>query len=150
MRPLSALALGAYAAPLVLAAVSDFRTFRIPNAVVGALALLYPLAALALGRAADMPQHLLVGAAVLSIGAPLFALRVMGGGDVKLMSAAALWVGTAGIVDFIFMTALLGGVFAFAVLVSRGLGKSAARRIPYGIPIAAAGLMLAPDILLAH
>lgn len=150
MHVLSVLALLAYGVPLVLAGWTDFTSYRIPNLVSGALAFLYPLAAFLLGHMAAIPGHLLVAGAVLAVGLPLFALRVMGGGDVKLLSAAALWLGPVGIADFACLTAILGGFYSLAVVVARSVTKSEARRIPYGVPIAAAALMLGQTILLSQ
>src|SRR6202034_1205030 len=62
MAPMiAALALAAYGVLLVLAALSDLRSFRIPNVLVAALAMLYPAAALLLGHAGEMPSHFVVG-----------------------------------------------------------------------------------------
>jgi prepilin peptidase CpaA len=143
------LAVAAFAGPLLLAAFYDLKSFRIPNALVAVMALLYPAAAFLLGHGSAIPAHLLAAAVVLAASLPLFVFRLMGGGDVKLLSAAALWLGGAPLLDFLLVTAVLGGVFALVLLVLRRLGKSALTRIPYGVPIAAAGLVMAPAILLA-
>jgi prepilin peptidase CpaA len=91
----------------------------------------------------------------------LFACRILGGGDVKLLAAMALWCGIHLLVPLLFLTAIIGGVFALIVL---GLRQplvqiaflAVLRRapaflhakmpIPYGIPIAIAGVMLAPHL----
>ena len=83
----------AAAGPLaLLAAFWDLRRMRIPNWLNGALALLFlPLAAVTLP-----PETILwrvAGAAlVLAIGLAFFAIRKMGGGDVKMLAAAALYI----------------------------------------------------------
>ena len=76
--------------------------------------------------------------AVLSI---LFALRAMGGGDVKLLTALALWIQPLIFVKLLIMMALLGGVLTIGF----GMWHVARRQkdklaIPYGVAIAAAGL----------
>ena len=154
-------ALAVYVVPLVMAAVSDFRTLRIPNWLTGALALAFPLGALAAGQPVDWLSHVGAGLAVFAVAALLFALRLMGGGDVKLLAATALWVGLGQLLPFLMLVALVGGAFAIVCLVLRHpLVQSAIlatlRRlpvlaqknlpIPYGIPIAVAGVLMAPAL----
>lgn len=50
---------------------------------------------------------------------PMFALRGMGAGDVKLMMAIAALVGPANWLMILFYTALLGGVLAVGILLWR-------------------------------
>lgn len=154
-----AAALAAYVVPLVMAGVSDFRTLRIPNWLTGALALAFPVAALAVGQPVDWMSHLGAGLAVFAIAAGLFALRLMGGGDVKLLAATALWIGLGQILPYLTLVALVGGVFAVGCVMLRHPLVQAAilatvRRlpvfadkhlpIPYGIPIAVAGVLMVP------
>ena len=69
-----------------------------------------------------------------------FALRAVGGGDVKLISAALIWVGPEGAVLF----ALLLAVFTLAYAAGALIGWFPKRRsgsatvIPFGPSIAAA------------
>jgi len=152
-------ALAAYVFPLVMAGVTDFRSLRIPNWLTAGLALAFPLAALVAGQPVDWLSHLEAGAIVFAGSAVLFAFRIMGGGDVKLLSATALWLGLGQVMPFLFMVALVGGVFAIACLAlrhplvqttilatMRRLPAFAQKKmpIPYGIPIAIAGLLMAP------
>jgi prepilin peptidase CpaA len=152
-------ALAVYVVPLVMAGVSDFRTLRIPNWLTGTLALAFPLGALAAGQPIDWLSHIAAGFAVFTVGAALFAMRLMGGGDVKLLAATALWVGLAQLLPFLVLVALVGGVFAIGcVLLRHPLVQTTIlatlRRlpvfaqknlpIPYGIPIAIAGVLIAP------
>jgi prepilin peptidase CpaA len=131
-------AVAAYILPVLVAAISDTRTLRIPNAVVAFLAATYPLAALLLGHGGD-----------IAAAACLFAVNAMGGGDVKLLAAVALWAGPAGVEPLVLATALLGGVFALAVLVLRWVRGLETAPIPYGVPIALAAFLLAPSIFAA-
>jgi prepilin peptidase CpaA len=142
-------AVAAYILPVLVAAISDTRTLRIPNAVVAFLAATYPLAALLLGHGGDIPMHALAGLAVFAAAACLFAVNAMGGGDVKLLAAVALWAGPAGVEPLVLATALLGGVFALAVLVLRWVRGLETAPIPYGVPIALAAFLLAPSIFAA-
>jgi prepilin peptidase CpaA len=140
--------IAAYVLPLVLAAWCDITSRQIPNRLVLIFAFAYPAAALLTGHGADLPWHFAAGAGTFLVAALLFVVRTMGGGDVKLLGAAALWIGPGGLVTFALLTALIGGVFASAILVHR-LARGAVRDgapIPYGVPIALAGLILAPTL----
>jgi len=148
MSALASVALSAYVLPLILAALTDMSSLRIPNPVVLALAASYPLAAFALGHAGDILWHAIAGGAVFAAGAALFASRTLGGGDVKLLAAAALWIGPGGVPIFLSLTAVLGGVFALFVLAKIRLRGSAQAPIPYGVPIMLAGLAMAPALFL--
>jgi prepilin peptidase CpaA len=152
-------ALAVYVVPLFVAGVCDFRTLRIPNWLTGAFALAFPLGALAAGQPIDWVSHIAAGLAVFAVGAALFAMRFLGGGDVKLLAATALWIGLAQLLPFLVLVALVGGVFAIGcVLLRHPLVQTTIlatlRRlpvfayknlpIPYGIPIAIAGVLMVP------
>lgn len=135
--------LAALAIALLTAAFTDLKSRRIANWLNAAIALgaplfwwatgldLWPDVAIQLGLA-------LVTFLVLSL---LFALKAMGGGDVKLLTALALWVAPAQFLQLIVMMALLGGVLT---LLFGGWHVMRRRKdriaIPYGVAIAAAGL----------
>lgn len=138
----------ALAGPLAaLGGLWDLRRMRIPNWLNGALALLFlPVAALTLSPEAAL-WRLAVAAGVLAAGYALFAAGRMGGGDVKMLAAAALWVppGQAGAAMFLLSVALLAGLalvlgarrLAPADTRWRGLSRHA-RRFPMGVSIGAA------------
>jgi prepilin peptidase CpaA len=107
----------------------DVRTRRIPNWLT------FPAAAL--GLVACTVAHsghgtvssaagLLVG---LALFFPLFVLKGLGGGDVKLMGALGAWLGTSVIFGVAFYTALAGGVFALALIVRHRYGRQAIQNI---------------------
>src|SRR5262249_49710862 len=146
-----------YVFALVLAGFSDFMRLKIPNWLTGALALGFLPAALIAQGPVDWLSHLEAGLAVFAGAALLFALRLLGGGDVKLLAAVALWCGLHLVVPLIFLVALVGGVFALIVLGLRQpivqtslvallrrvpMFLHAKMPIPYGIPIAIAGIAL--------
>ena len=154
-------ALAIYVVALVMAGVSDFRTLRIPNWLTGALALAFPIAALAAGQPVNWLSHVGAGLAVFAVAAVLFAFRLMGGGDVKLLGATALWVGFGQLLPFLMLDAFVGGIFALVCVLLRHPFVQTAilatlRRlpvfahknlpIPYGIPIAVAGVLIAPAL----
>jgi prepilin peptidase CpaA len=154
--PVHLLGAALFAAAMARAACTDLRTRRIENGLVAALALGYlALAPLAGHGAGEVALNAAVAAAVLAGGVAAFALGWLGGGDGKLAAATALWLGPVGTFDYIATTALIGGALALGVLAFRAapLGRAAAstrwiRRlhapgtgIPYGVALAAAGLL---------
>jgi prepilin peptidase CpaA len=136
-------AVGLFAA----AAVTDSRSRRIPNALPAGLALL-GLArigvALAAGAGAGMvAADLAAAVAVFAAGAVGFRFGLFGGGDAKLLAAGALWLGAGALGPFLVATVLAGGVLAIGFLVARGLRRGgAAASLPYGIAIAAGGILV--------
>jgi prepilin peptidase CpaA len=133
---------GALAIALLIAAVTDLRRRQIDNWLNAAIALGAPLFWLASGLSlADMGWQLAISAGSLAIFAGMFALGWMGGGDVKLLTALALWIKPVWFAQLIVVMALAGGALTLAF----GIWHLAARRsgrpaIPYGIAISGAGL----------
>ena len=120
---LSQIALGAFVVLLVAAAISDVRDLRIPNRYCAAIVLLYPVYVLTAPYGVAWTDGAIVGAAALAIGFLLFSMRLAGGGDVKLFAAASLWAGSEWLAEYIFVTAIVGGVFATALLIHRRLNS---------------------------
>ena len=133
-----------FLAILAVASISDIRDRRIPNWTVLAIAILFlPWAFLG-------PNTLLsaLGAAVAAflISVPLYFFRVVGAGDSKLLTVAALFVGSAQLLHFLVLVGLAGGAVAVGSLLlrpTRGLvmlqlrGKGDfGRGVPYGVAIA--------------
>ena len=110
----------ALAALVAIAAVYDLRWRRIPNwLVLSGLLLGFGLQGYLFGwpgARQAMLGMLLAGAVYL----PLFALRAMGGGDVKLMLAVGALAGTRNWFLIFLLTAVLGGFAAIALLLVRG------------------------------
>lgn len=139
----------ALVALLVIAAVGDIRRYIIPNRlciIVAALAVPYLVATGLAGGESLLPLFgIRIGIALLVfIGfAALFAVGAMGGGDVKLIAALALWVPASRILDLLFLVALFGGGLALVVLIARRMRGSTNREVPYGVAIAAGGICIA-------
>lgn len=141
------LALGGFAVLLLSAAISDLRSYTIPNALSGAIVALYflflpafvPLPALA----GTVLLAVLPAVALFLAGCVAFHFGIMGGGDVKLLSASALWAGPAHLDELLLATALAGGVLAVAFLAVRAFvarrGRSHATILPYAVAIAIGG-----------
>ena len=151
--PRVALALIALFSGLVVgAAISDIRRYLIPNWLPAAIALLWCVWALVVPG--DPVTGLMVGAGTFAVGTVLFAFRALGGGDVKLLAAVALWAGSPEILTLVFQIAIAGGVLSLLWILS---GKArvalayygapvsieAPTQVPYGVAIAAGGLLMA-------
>ena len=141
--------LAALAIALLIAGFTDLRSRQIGNWLTGAIALSAPLFWWASGLSLwpDVALQIGVALAAFTVLAGLFAMRAMGGGDVKLLTALALWIEPVWFVKLVVMMALLGGVLTLVF----GAWHIARRRkdrlaIPYGVAIATAGLW----VLSAH
>lgn len=137
--------LGLLALLLVYAAAVDIRTFTISNRLtlgVAALAPLYWWSA-ALPLWSDVAVQVGVAAGVFALLAVAFFAGMMGGGDVKLAAALALWFSPASTVRFLVIMSIAGGVLTLLVVgVHRLRGKSGRPEIPYGVAIAFGGLAI--------
>jgi prepilin peptidase CpaA len=99
---------------LAVAAAIDIRSRRIPNALTGLIALIGLMQSFTAGHTVTPWQSmlgLLTGAALVL---PLFALRAVGGGDLKLMAAAGIWLGPI----LIFQVFVLRTIIALLVVLA--------------------------------
>jgi prepilin peptidase CpaA len=156
-----------FAGLMIAAAIIDFRRLVIPNPLIGGLCILWLLHLETTSRATPAATLAAVGcaAAVFLVGAVPFSRGLIGGGDVKLLAAAALWAGADALPPLLLLTALIGGLLALVLLTPLGArfaashsdggpepagGGLAARRtpVPYGVAIAAAALVvtIAPQL----
>jgi prepilin peptidase CpaA len=147
-------------AAMIAAAVYDAATLTIPNWISLVLLALFPAVAFIAGLSwVETGIHFAVGFGALAVGVALFAAGVIGGGDAKLFAAISLYVGAAGFAPYVFAVTLAGGVLAFLLLTVRGLASfgvvvrppnsfkhlaMSGAGIPYGIAIAAGGLLVLP------
>lgn len=133
----------ALAIALVVAAVTDLRRRQIDNWLNAGIALAAPLYWWASGLSLwpGVAIQLGVALACFAVFAGFFALRLMGGGDVKLLTALALWIEPTWFLRLLVVMALAGGVLT-VVLGIRHLMKRRRERlaVPYGVAISAAGL----------
>ena len=128
---------------LVVAAVIDVRTFTISNRLNLTVALLAPVywLSVALSPWPGMAVQLAGGAMVFVLLAGAFYAGMMGGGDVKLAAALALWFPPVATVKFLVLMSLAGGVLTLVVLAFHRARKREGRpEIPYGVAIAFGGL----------
>lgn len=138
----------------LLASWSDLRGMTIPNTLVvfiGA-AFIAAVAADLLAEAevfTDLLWHFLAGFLVFAVTAGMFFMKIIGGGDSKLLSVYALWAGMSQLMILLFCMASLGALVGVAALVLKKRkpfknpreGSWVARVqggesvVPYGIPI---------------
>ena len=149
----------AFALLLLLAAWQDWRTMQIADGIslgIAAVFIVWALTGVAAGTLSllDLALALVCAAGMFGLGTLAFAAGAMGGGDVKLAAAASLFAGPALILDFITVTAVVGGLLGVAILAgvpigpvaSTGEGTVRARlrgNLPYGPAIAMGGLWVA-------
>jgi len=145
---------------MAFAAIWDVFTLTIPNRLCLALAGAFIAAAVLAGLPPMVvATHLACGIGMLIAGFVLFNLRVMGGGDAKLMAVVALWIGATHLGQFVTYMALAGGALAIVLLlyrvrplpmwlVSQPWALQLHDRkggVPYGVAIAAGALVVFPS-----
>jgi prepilin peptidase CpaA len=136
--------LSGLAIALLFAAFTDLRRRQIDNWLNASIALAAPLFWWAGGLCWwAIGLQLAVAAGAFALLCALFALRAMGGGDVKLLTALALWIRPDWFAHLVVIMALLGGVLTVAVAAWHIARRQRNRiAIPYGVAIAAAGLWI--------
>jgi prepilin peptidase CpaA len=102
---------------LVIAAVNDWRFRTIENRVNAAIALLFPLAALAFNMPWEQfAWHITTGLVMFLVCAPAFFVGIIGGGDAKMIPAVSLWFGWTSLLPFLMLMAISGLVLALIVV----------------------------------
>jgi prepilin peptidase CpaA len=135
--------LGALALALIVAAVGDWRSRTIENWLNLGIALGAPLWWLANGESLwpDAAIHLLIATVAFGVFTGMFAIGAMGGGDVKLITALALWFPLVPFVTLLAAMAIVGGILTVGMVIRQNRLKLPGRpEVPYGIAIAAGGL----------
>jgi prepilin peptidase CpaA len=137
--------LAVLAAMLIVAVVGDVRSRTIPNWLNGAIALaaipFWIFSGLSLWP--EIALQLAVAAAVFGLFALAFQFGAMGGGDVKMVAALALWLPFGAVIKLLVIMSLAGGVLTLVMLVQHRLAKrGTALEIPYGVAIAFGGFWL--------
>ena len=147
-------ALVAVCVALLDAAWNDLRRFIIPNRASIIIVAAYP-AALLLFPPGLWFIGLTTGVIVLTVGAILFARGWVGGGDVKLAAASALWAGTQQFSAWIIVISISGTLLS-AVIVLTPLQRLLASKqltdtgfdypMPFGVAIATGGLWVVSQL----
>jgi len=138
---------------LLIAAWGDWRTRTIPETINAGIALLAPAWwwATNLSLWPGIPIQFALAGIIFALGAGLFALGAMGGGDVKLLTALALWLPPIPLLTMLVIMSLAGGVLTLGMLIAHKIRKSQDElEIPYGIAIALGGLVIFAERYLNH
>jgi prepilin peptidase CpaA len=135
-----------FPALMALSASMDLLTFTIPNRLCAVLAFGYLIVAVLLGvPAVDILLNISCALAILIVAFVMFNLGWIGGGDAKLAAATAAWLGWTAILDYglAARAAPLPAVCDRIKWLARLRNVNAG--VPYGIALAAAGLMQYPN-----
>src|SRR4051812_33714283 len=103
------------------AIVTDVRARTIPNLAPAVITVLWSRHLPLEGGWDKVPADLIGAASVFAVGFASWRCGLLGGGDVKLLSALALWAGGPPLVPFVALTALAGGALAVVWLATRSL-----------------------------
>lgn len=135
---------------LAAAAAEDAIRLRISNILVIAVAAGAVIAMFAVGLSFSVWQNIALFLGVLAIGTALFSAGILGGGDVKLLAAVALWIDLGHAPALVAAVFIAGGLLATVMLSSRllpgrshrGSFRERSRQIPYAVAIATGALFL--------
>jgi prepilin peptidase CpaA len=126
----------------IAAAYRDVKTFRIPNLLVAVIAWLAVTRLIVIGDWSLALYTIGASVVVLIVGFLLFWQGIVGGGDAKLITAAALLVGYHDLISFLLVMGICGALVSLAVVVTHWADKSKSKAkltVPYGVAIATAG-----------
>ncbi len=148
---------GAFLVLCFFAALHDVNSLTIPNWLNLTLAGLFVPAAAFSGLPIEIIfGHVLVGLATFVIAFGLFAFRIFGGGDAKMIPAVMLWIGPSAAMEFTFTMAIVGGLCAVVIVLVRNTVPAVVlpgpirapfeenAGVPYGVAIAAGAFMASP------
>ena len=139
------LLLGTLAVILVVAEVIDVRTFTISNRLNVVVALLAPVFWWSVGLPLwpDAAILFAVAVGVFALLSIAFFAGMMGGGDVKLAAAVALWFSPAVTLRFLVFMSIAGGLLTLVILVIHKVRSKEGRpEVPYGVAIAIGALAI--------
>lgn len=140
--------LGALAMALLIAAFTDLKSRTIGNKLNLAIAAGAPLFwwANGLDLYPGVATQIGIAAATFAICALFFAIRQMGGGDVKLLTALALWFPPTNFVWLVLVMAMLGWVLTLAM----GIWGVAHSRVVGARPVRDTALLIACTLIAAN
>jgi prepilin peptidase CpaA len=145
---------------MALAAGTELVSMTVPNWIslllVAGFVVLAPLVALGWSEA-WIHVVFAVGALIITFG--MFSFGSIGGGDAKLFAATCLWLGPEQLLIYAICAGIIGGVLTLLILLLRSVTlpamlhsqgwltrlHDAGEGVPYGIALAAAGLLAYPD-----
>lgn len=140
----SLILLGLLGLILVSAGIEDARVREISNWKNAAIALLalpwWIVSGLSLWP--DIALQIVLAIAVFALFATAYHFGMMGGGDVKMIGALALWFPFAPLMTMLILMSLAGGAITVLMLIDKWLRRQTAQpEIPYGVAIAMAALL---------
>lgn len=140
---------------MILVIYFDFTSYTIPNWLNGLMLALYPALLLLSNEPIAWQQALIAFGIATVIGFAIFAMKYMGGGDIKLLIVTSLWIGLAEMMEYTLLWAIFGGLLSVVVIIARKYvpyfyklkdGQQLPRLlrdgepVPYGLAISAAFL----------
>lgn len=129
---------------LVSAGIEDARSREIANWKNAAIALLAVPWWLANGLPVwpDMLVQIAIASIIFGMFATAFHFGMMGGGDVKMITALALWLPFQPLASMLVIMSLAGGAITVVMMIDKWLRRQPGQpEIPYGIAIAIAALI---------
>lgn len=145
--------LAGLAIALVVSVYTDIRYRLIYNVVTASIALVAPLFWFADGSftLVGIGFHLLTAFITFTFFAIAFRFGAMGGGDVKLFAALALWFTWLEVIRLILYASILGALVTIVFVVIHKLKQQDGKaRIPYGVAISLSGLWIAGERIFNH
>jgi prepilin peptidase CpaA len=136
---------------LVSAGIQDARTREIANWKTAAVALLAPVwwYASGLNPWPDMALQIGVALVVFALFLLAFHFGMMGGGDVKLIVALALWLPFPALLSMLMVMSIAGGLVTLVMMIKHRVKRKEGKiEVPYGVAIAIAGLLALQELLL--
>jgi prepilin peptidase CpaA len=138
---------------LVSAGIEDAHKREIANWKNAAIALLAVPWWIASGVPLwpDVAIQIALALGVFALFAAAFHFGMMGGGDVKMIGALALWFPFQPLVSMLVIMSLAGGAITLLMLIDKWVRRQSAQpEVPYGIAIAIAGLLTLREPILNH
>lgn len=136
---------------LLMAAWTDIRSRTISNEINAAIAILAIGWWWVCGEALwpDVAIRIAIAAGLFVACVGLFALNMMGGGDVKMIGAIALWLPFPLLMEMLTVMAIAGGIITLFMLIRHRWRRNEDRpQVPYGVAIAAGTLWVSANGLL--
>lgn len=154
----------AFCVAVVYGGISDVTTYTIPNWVPMVLLAGFVAVAVVNHDRISLIPHILIALGMFVICFLFWRLRWLGGGDLKFLTAISLWMGPTEILPFLFVLSGLAAILGLTLIWLRGwsphiqeghwpkilkkmVSKAEDHALPYGLPIAIAALVVAPNIV---
>lgn len=145
--------LAGLAIALLVSIYTDIRYRLIFNAITIPIALAAPIYWYATGgfSLTEIGIHLVTATITFIFFAIAFRFGAMGGGDVKLFAALALWFSWIEVIRLILYASIIGALVTIIFLSIHKLKQADGRaRIPYGVAISLSGLWIAGERIFNH